>query len=54
MIKLIKVQPKPVELTLNGLLETLREENTYIRRIRQDEQFIIIETSYNCSQNALS
>lgn len=35
------------ELTLTELLEVLKEENTFIRRIIQNEDYIIIETNSN-------
>jgi len=35
--------------TLNELLVQLKAENGYIKRIRQDQHSIVIETGYNLS-----
>lgn len=50
MINYVKKVPvSPEETTLNAFLATLEKDNEYIRRIRQDKQYIIIETGYNLS-----
>lgn len=53
MVKFIKIA-KSKALTLNGFLKEIKEENEYIKRIRQDEGFIIVETGYNCKGTALN